>query len=122
MTAPKNMSEVVDGERYRTALARLIASDDEAVFLFRANNSDYFVQRHGERDELEVLPSDEAEKLYAALPEKHQGVVNAFPKSRGGVGFDTETVFDDEEERERILREYGQPRGEPRETERSAQG
>ncbi len=107
MAQPKNMNEIVDGERYRTALARLIASDGEAVFLFRANNADYFVQRHGAEDELEVLPADEAAKLYAALPEKHQGIVNAFPRDQGGVGFDTESIYDDEEERERILREYG---------------
>ncbi len=109
MAQPKSMNEVVGGERYRTALSRLIASDDDSVFLFRANNADYFVQRHGEKDELEVLPPDEAAKLYAALPEKHQGIVNAFPREQGGVGFDTETIFDDEEERARILREYGQP-------------
>lgn len=109
MAQPKNMNEVVDGERYRTALARLIASDDESVFLLRANNSDYFVQRHGEEDELEVLPPDEAAKLYAALPHKHQGIVNAFPRAEGGVGFDTETIFDDADEKARILREYGQP-------------
>jgi len=110
MTEPKKMDELVDGERYRTSLARLIASDGESIFLFRALNSNYFVQRQGEEDELEVLPQGEAEKLYAALPEKHQGEVNAFPRGQhGGVGLDTETIYDDEDERERILREYGQP-------------
>lgn len=72
----------MDGERYRTALARLIASDEEAVFLFRANNSNYFVQRHAEEDALEVLPAEEAAKLSAALPHKHQGIVNAFSKDQ----------------------------------------
>lgn len=45
MTEPKNMEKVIDGERYRTALARLLASDEENTFLFRALNSNYLMQR-----------------------------------------------------------------------------
>ncbi len=109
MSKPKNMNEIVDGERYRTALARLIASDEESVFLFLASNPNYFVQCHAEKDELELLPAEEAAKLYAALPNKHHGIVDAFPKEQGGFGMDTEPIFDDEEEKERILGEHGQP-------------
>lgn len=95
LAGPKNMDVAVDGERYRTALARLLASDEEnGVFLFRAHSSGYFVQRHAERDEIRALSAGEARNLYEALPEKHQGIVNAFPREMGGVGFDTETPYD----------------------------
>lgn len=108
MSGFKRMSVTVGGETYRTALARLLASDaDGGVYLFRAHNADYFVQRHGERDELEVLSPTEARELYEELPEKHQPPVNAFPRQLGGVGLDTETPFDDEEERERLRRYRG---------------
>ncbi|ABG04741.1 hypothetical protein Rxyl_1782 [Rubrobacter xylanophilus DSM 9941] len=108
MSGFKTMSAVVDGERYRTALARLLASDAAGgVYLFRAHNSGYFVQRHGERDELEVLTPAEARALYERLPEKHQPPANAFPRELGGVGLDTETPYDDEEERERLRRYRG---------------
>ncbi|QYJ15056.1 hypothetical protein Rxycam_00867 [Rubrobacter xylanophilus DSM 9941] len=109
MSGFKNMSVVVDGESYRTALARLLASDQaEGVYLFRAHNSDYFVQRHAGRDELEVLSPSRARELYERLPEKHQPPVNAFPRQLGGVGLDTETPFDDAEERERLRRYHSE--------------
>jgi hypothetical protein len=98
MTEPKSMSEVIDGERYRTGLSYLLADDGNEVFLFRAVNSNYFVQRHGEEDTMEVLPAERAEELYHQLPTKHYSLVAAFPKQHGGVGMDTISIYDDEEE------------------------
>ena len=92
----KNMNVVVDGERYRTDTSNLLASDETAgVFLFRALNSNYFVQKHGKKDTLEVLNIQGAEALYQKLPEKNQTLVAAFPKYHGGVGMDTPTSYDD---------------------------
>jgi hypothetical protein len=103
---PKSLNEVVDGERYRTALSWLLADDGEAVFLFRALNSNYFVQREGEKDTIEVLTADRAEELYRELPNKHQSLVAAFPREHGGVGMDTASSYDDEDEKERLAEDY----------------
>jgi hypothetical protein len=93
---PKNMNVVVDGERYRTDTSNILASDEKAgVFLYRALNSNYFVQRHGKKDMLEVMPMKAAEALYNKLPKKHQTLVASFPKLHGGVGMDTATSYDE---------------------------
>ena len=102
----KEMNEVVGGERYRTAVSYLLADDGESTFLFRALNSNYFVQRHGEGDTLEVRSAEQAEELYHQLPNKHQSLVAAFPKAHGGVGMDTTSSFDDEDERERLAEDF----------------
>jgi hypothetical protein len=103
---PKSLNEVVDGERYRTALSYLLADDGKEVFLFRALNSNYFVQREGEKDTIEVVPAERAEELYHQLPTKHQSLVAAFPKAHGGVGMDTTSAYDDEDEKERLAEDY----------------
>jgi hypothetical protein len=56
----KNLSEVINGERYRTAVSYLLADDGEETYLFRALNSNYFVQHQGEEDSMEVLSAEKA--------------------------------------------------------------
>lgn len=104
---PKSLTVEVDGERYRTSVSYLLADDGESAFLFRALNSNYFVQRQGETDTIEVLPRDNAEELFHALPHKHQSIVSAFPQRHGGVGMDTPSAYDDEDEKERLAEDYG---------------
>jgi hypothetical protein len=104
---PKSLNQVVNGERYRSAVSYLIADDGSATFLFRALNSNYFVQRQGDTDTIEVLGQQDAERLYGELPNRHQSVVAAFPKGHGGVGMDTPSAYDDEDEKERLGRDYG---------------
>ncbi len=108
MAKPKNLNEVVDGERYRTSVSWLLADDGESTFLLRALNSNYFVQREGEQDTIEVLPELKALELYRQLPNKHQTLVASFPRSQGGVGMDTESSYDDEDEKERLAAMSGQ--------------
>jgi hypothetical protein len=104
---PKSLTIEVDGERYRTALSHLLADDGESTFLLRALNSNYFVQRQSETDTIEVLSHEKAEELYHQLPHKHQSIVSAFPKWHGGVGMDTPSAYDDDDEKERLARDYG---------------
>ena len=104
---PKTLTIDVDGERYRTGVSYLLADDGENTFLFRALNSNYFVQRQGTTDTIEVLPHEMAEALFDKLPHKHQSVVSAFPKWHGGVGMDTPSAYDDEDEKERLAEGYG---------------
>jgi hypothetical protein len=103
---PKSLNQVVNGERYRSAVSYLIADDGERTFLFRALNSNYFVQREGDEDVIEVLTQPAAEELYGQLSNRHQSMVAAFPKGHGGVGMDTPSAYDDEDERERLERDY----------------
>jgi hypothetical protein len=84
----------------------LLADDGESNYLFRALNSKYFVQREGSVDILEVLPQHEAERLFNDLPRKHQSLVAAFPKGHGGVGMNTPSAYDDDDEKERLSRDY----------------
>jgi hypothetical protein len=102
----KNLSEVINGERYRTAVSYLLADDGEETYLFRALNSNYFVQHQGEEDSMEVLSAAKAEELYRELPNKHQSLVAAFPHDHGGVGMDTASSYDDEDEKERLHDDY----------------
>lgn len=104
---PKSLTVEVDGERYRTAVSYLLADDGESTFLFRALNSNYFVQRQDKRDTIEVLPQDKAEALFHELAHKHQSIVSAFPQRHGGVGMDTPSAYDDEDEKERLAGDYG---------------
>jgi hypothetical protein len=104
---PKTLTMEIDGERYRTAVSHLLADDGKKTFLFRALNSNYFVQREGATDAMEVLSHEQAEELYHQLSHKHQSVVSAFPKWHGGVGMDTPSAYDDEDEKERLSRDYG---------------
>jgi hypothetical protein len=102
----KNLSEVINGERYRTAVSYLLADDGEETYLFRALNSNYFVQHQGEEDSMEVLSAEKAEELFVELPNKHQSLVAAFPRGHGGVGMDTTSSYDDEDEKERLAEDY----------------
>ena len=104
---PKSLTIEVDGERYRTAVSYLLADDGQSTFLFRALNSNYFVQRQGKTDTIEVFPHDQAEALFVELPYKRQSIVSAFPKWHGGVGMATPSSYDDEDEKERLAEDYG---------------
>ena len=93
----KKLRQEVDSERYRTDTSTLLAYDENArKFLFRALNSNYFVQ-DDENESIEVLEMDEAEKVYDSMSAKHiTNIVAAFPKYHGGVGMDTYTnLYDD---------------------------
>lgn len=93
----KKLQQVVDSEAYRTDTSTLLAYDEAAgKFLFRALNSNYFVQSDGD-ESIEVLEADEAERVYDSMPAKHvTSIVAAFPKYHGGVGLDTYTnLYDD---------------------------
>lgn len=98
----ENLNVVIDGERYRTVLSFLLADDGRGSFLFRALNSNYFVQRQGDRSWIDVLPAAQAQEMYQRMPNKHQGLVAAFPRNNGGVGLDTTSSYDDEDEKERL--------------------
>ncbi len=93
----KALQIVVDTETYRTDTSTLLAYDeDNKKYLFRALNSNYFVQ-DDDNESIEVLEMDDAEKLWETMPRKHiTNNVAAFPKYHGGVGMDTYTnLYDD---------------------------
>ncbi len=93
----KTLQQVIDTEKYRTDTSTLLAYDKgNNKFLFRALNSNYFLQ--DDADEImEVLDMDEAENVYESMPTKHiTNIVAAFPKYHGGVGMDTDTNLYDE--------------------------
>lgn len=80
------MTVVRDGEWYRTALSFLLADDGSGTFLFRAVNSNFFVQRQGESTVLEVVLPAQAQDLFDRLPNKHRRFEEAFPRCvRSGV-------------------------------------
>lgn len=87
----KKLQRVIDAQNYRTDTSTLLAYDRGAgIFLFRALNSNYFVQDDA-NESIEVLELDEAERMYDSMPSKHvTSVVAAFPKCHGGVGLDTD--------------------------------
>lgn len=93
----KKLQVVVDTETYRTDTSTLLAYDEDSKkYLFRALNSNYFVQNDGD-ESIEVLEMGDAEKLWEAMPSKNiTNIVAAFPKYHGGVGMDTYTnLYDD---------------------------
>ena len=93
----KTLQIVVDTETYRTDTSTLLAYDeDNKKYLFRALNSNYFVQ-DDDNESIEVLGMDDAEKLWGTMPKKHiTKNVAAFPIYHGGVGMDTYTnLYDD---------------------------
>lgn len=93
----KNLQQVVDTETYRTDTSTLLAYDEgNQKFLFRALNSNYFVQNDAD-ESMEVMEMDDAEQVYESMPNKHiTNIVAAFPKYHGGVGMDTYTnLYDD---------------------------
>lgn len=93
----KALTKVIDTETYRTDTSTLLAYDTSSnKFLFRALNSNYFVQNDDD-ESIEVLEMNDAEKVWDTMPKKHiTNVVAAFPKYNGGVGMDTYTnLYDD---------------------------
>ena len=93
----KILQQVVDEETYRTDTATLLSFDEsKKQYLFRALNSNYFIQNDSE-DSIKIVNLDEAEELWSSMPEKHVvNIVAAFPNKHGGVGMDTYTnLYDD---------------------------
>ena len=91
---PIEMNEVIGGKRYNTETATLIAGDDywdghnwerkgRNTFLYKTAKSAYFVQYRtqwqGELDRLEILPQEEAIRLFEDLREKRITFEQAFP-------------------------------------------
>ena len=88
------MSIIVDGKRYRTEGAELLASDVNSAgtskehvgrntFLFRTSKGGYFMQHQttwiGERDSLTPLAREEAFRVFTELPAKMMEYEAAFP-------------------------------------------
>ena len=93
----KILQQSVDEETYRTDTSTLLAYDEgKKTFLFRALNSNYFLQ-HDDKEEMQVLEMEAAEEMWNELPTKHvTNISAAFPKYHGGVGMDTYTnLYDD---------------------------
>lgn len=90
----------LDGVRYRTDASWLLASDKKkGIFLYRAHNSNYFLYSEGEKDPFKLLCADDARSLYHELSVKLEpSQVNAFPSFYGGIGLDTPTRYDYEEQ------------------------
>ena len=92
-----NMSKVVDGKRYSTETATVLASDEywdgrnyersgRNTFLFRTHHGNYFKvevsQWQGELNELVPLDENEAIKLYEELSVHTCEYENAFPDQK----------------------------------------
>jgi len=75
--------------------------------VFHALNSNYFVQRQGDRSTIDTLRQAQAEEMYQRLPNRHQTFVAAFPKGNGGVGMDTASSYYDADEKERLAQAAG---------------
>ncbi len=88
------MSVIVDGKRYRTEGAELLASDVNSdgasgeqvgrnTFLFRTSKGNYFMQHQTtwprEQDSLTPLAREEAFRVFAELPAKMMEYEEAFP-------------------------------------------
>lgn len=93
----KILQQVVDEETYRTDTSTLLAYDSSSnKYLFRALNSNYFLQ-NDDNEDMQILSMEEAEEVWNTMPNKHvTNIVAAFPKIHGGVGMDTYTnLYDD---------------------------
>jgi hypothetical protein len=91
---PTKMIEVIEGRRYNTETAALLAGNDywdgsnwersgRNTYLYRTPRGAYFVthltQWQGERDKLEPITLAEAQELFEALSEKRVTYEEAFP-------------------------------------------
>ena len=91
---PKDITEVINGKRYRTTLSALLASDTQwdgrsnerlgrNTFLFRTPKGNYFMLLQStwprEKDVLSPLARDEALRMYEELPTKATDIEEAFP-------------------------------------------
>lgn len=89
-----NLEQIIDGKRYRTEGATVLASDcywdghnyerrGRNVWLLRTPKGAYFAQHQtqwqGEQDTLEALTVDEAMDMYGSLPEHEVEWAEAFP-------------------------------------------
>ena len=94
--SPKWLEKTIKVESYYTALAQLLACDERnKIYLFRALNSNYFVQ-HDKDETIKLLDEFKAERLYFELPIKLESNVEAaFPRAHGGIDMATATRFDD---------------------------
>ena len=94
--SPKWLEKTIKGESYYTALAQLLACDEvNKIYIFRALNSNYFVQ-DDKKETIKILSDFDAQKLYLDMPVKLEGNIQAaFPRMHGGVGMETTTKFDD---------------------------
>ncbi len=93
----KTLKQVVDEETYRTDTSTLLAFDeDNHKYLFRALNSNYFLQ-DDKKEDITVIEALEAEKIWESMPNKNiTNITAAFPKNHGGIGMDTYTnLYDD---------------------------
>jgi hypothetical protein len=95
MHPPESMERIINGKRYNTAKATLIAGDDywdghnwersgRNTFLYRTPRGAFFTvtltQWQGERDTLRPVGENEAIELYEqALPEHYVPYKDAFP-------------------------------------------
>ena len=92
----KILQQVLDEETYRTDTSTLLAYDANGKYLFRALNSNYFLQ-NDDNEEMQLLDMEAAEEVWNGMPNKHvTNITAAFPKYHGGVGMDTYTnLYDD---------------------------
>jgi len=92
----KILQQVLDEETYRTDTSTLLAYDANGKYLFRALNSNYFLQ-NDDNEEMQLLDMEAAEEVWNEMPNKHvSNITAAFPKYHGGVGMDTYTnLYDD---------------------------
>ncbi len=92
----KILQQVLDEETYRTDTSTLLAYDTNGKYLFRALNSNYFLQ-NDDNEEMQLLDMEAAEEVWNEMPNKHvTNITAAFPKYHGGVGMDTYTnLYDD---------------------------
>lgn len=93
----KVLHEIIEDETYRTDTATLLAYDNaNKKYLFRALNSNYFIQ-DDKLETMSLVESDEAEKIWESMPGKNiVSVIAAFPQKYGGIGLDTYTnLYDD---------------------------
>ena len=93
----KILEQVVYDETYRTDTSTLLAYDSENnTYLFRALNSNYFLQED-DTEIIKVIEPELAEEIWSKLPEKYiKNITAAFPQRYGGIGVDTYTnLYDD---------------------------
>jgi len=91
---PKDLTEVINGKRYRTTSASLLASDTQwdgrsnerlgrNTFLFRTPKGNYLMVLQStwprEQDVLSPLARDEALRVYEELSTKAVDIEEAFP-------------------------------------------
>jgi hypothetical protein len=97
-TGEKNMEQIINGLRYSTESADLVASDrywdgnnwersGRNTYLYKTRNGRFFLHRtsqwQGERDHIEPVNPDEARQYYEDLPEHEMAYAEAFGEEPG---------------------------------------